>query len=164
VFASPDPRSLATQWVRAHARQGSAIAFEQLPNGLINLPYFVTAADFRPCIAQFRSGSLQGQAGYVMTDGYSLEEHPRIDATLVQDYRYTLDHDDAYSLVYRAHYIPSFLGISFPIDGAPHDWRYMDHDIKIYRHEVVGSAVSPDFCYSDLASAIRALYVPALAG
>jgi hypothetical protein len=164
LFASADPRTVATQWVHTHAPPGSAIAFEQLPNGLINLPYFVTSDGFRPCIARFRAGSLRGPALFVMTDSYGLEEHPRIDASLVQDYQYALDHDPAYLPVLRIHYVPTFLGIAFPIDGAPHDWRYMDHDIKIYRHLLVEPGASRNFCYPDLASAISALYVSSASG
>jgi hypothetical protein len=56
------------------------------------------------------------------------------------------------------HYTPSFLGMTFPLDGSPHDWRYVDRDITVYKH--MDPVTSPTAkCFPDLDSAISALYV-----
>jgi Dolichyl-phosphate-mannose-protein mannosyltransferase len=160
TFASPDPRWQTTQWLRLHAALGSHVAFEQLPNGLLNLPYFISPTGFPPCIARFRTGSLAGQATYVMTDGYGKEEHPRISSLQVKEYQHALQHDRDYKLVHRVSSVPTFLGLAFPIAGAPHDWRYPDHEIKVYLHRSVPRQQTPDFCFPSLPAAIWALYTP----
>ena len=54
---------------------------------------------------------------------------------------------------------PSFLGLSFPIGGSPHDWRYPAHEVTIYRR-VAGRVVPSPYCFTDLHRAAKALYIP----
>lgn len=161
LFTSPDPRLLATSWLSDNAPKGSRVAFEELPNGLLNLPYFVSAAGYRPCFSQFDPGRLSGPMQYVMLDSYSLEEHPDVTNQDVLRFRQALMQRAGYALVKRVHYVPTFLGFRFPIDGSPHDWRYPTHEIAIYRRSSA-SAPSPALrsaCYPDLHAALAALYV-----
>jgi len=163
LFSSLDPRSVAAGWLTQHASRSSAIAFEELPNGLLNLPYFVAdkpAANepYPQCYARFNTGTLAGPEQYVLTDDYALEEHPGFSPRTVAKFRNSLTNSSNYRLVKTIHEVPTFLGVQFPIDGSPHDWRYPDHVIRIYRH--ASSAGHASYCYPTLAAAVTALYVP----
>jgi len=163
LFSSLDPRSVAAGWLTQHAPRGSAIAFEERPNGLVNLPYFLvdepTAGEPYPqCYTHFNSGTLAGPEEYVLTDDYALEEHPGVSPRAVAQFRTSLTNSTNYRLVKTIHEVPTFLGVQFPIDGSPHDWRYADHVIRIYRHASPANHAS--YCYPTLAAAVTALSVP----
>ena len=158
LFASTDTRVAETNWLKHHVRPHSQIAFEMLPNGLFNLPYFVSAAGYRPCVANFKTVDLAGPMRYVVTDEYSLEDHHLISTSRVMRFSSALTADPRYKLVHRVHYVPTFLGLTFPIDGSPHDWRYPAHVIETYENEAPEPA--PTACFATLAAAQRALYVP----
>jgi len=163
LFSSLDPRSVAAGWLTQHAPRGSAIAFEERPNGLVNLPYFLvdepTAGEPYPqCYTHFNSGTLAGPEEYVLTDDYALEEHPGVSPRTVAQFRTSLTNSTNYRLVKTIHEVPTFLGVQFPIDGSPHDWRYADHVIRIYRHASPANHAS--YCYPTLAAAVTALSVP----
>src|SRR5947209_615775 len=132
LFASPDPRYVASQWLTSHAPAHAYVAYEQLPNGLINMPYFGTQHGFPPCFTQFDPKDLDGAQHYLVTDDYDLEEHPRFSDSIVSRFRRTLTTTSTYTEVKNVHYVPSFLGLKFSIDGSPHDWRYPAHDVTIY--------------------------------
>jgi hypothetical protein len=157
LFASSDPRSVATGWLEDHAPQGTPVAFEELPDGVVNLPYYVSAAGYQPCFLQFHARQLDGSAEYVLLDSYSLEEHPRVSEQAVRHFQAALASDPRYTVVERVHYTPTFLGFRFPIDGSPHDWRYLAHDITVYRR-TAGGASDPPNCYPNISSAVAALY------
>jgi len=163
LFSSLDPRSVAAGWLTQHAPRSSAIAFEELPNGLLNLPYFIVdepSVDepYPQCFARFNTGTLAGPEEYVLTDDYALEEHPGFSPRTVAQFRDSLTNSSNYRLVKTIHDVPTFLGVRFPIDGSPHDWRYPDHVIRIYRHASPANHAS--YCYPTLAAAVTALYVP----
>ena len=93
----------------------------------------------------------------LVIDDYDLEEHPRFPDIAVARFRNALWTAPGYREVARVHYTPSILGIPFPIDGSPHDWRYPAHDLTIF-------AVAPQVrvstvnCFPTLDAARRALY------
>jgi hypothetical protein len=158
LFTLTDSRTLATQWLERQAPRATPIAFDQLPNGLVNLPYFVTDAGYRPCFTEFEPSELEGGARYLMTDNYDLEEHPRILQAQVNAYWRGLENRADVTLVHTVHNVPEVLGWSFPIDGSPHDWRYPAHVIAIYR---VVSRTTPrgkPWCFANLDAARNALY------
>jgi Dolichyl-phosphate-mannose-protein mannosyltransferase len=159
LFTQAEPRWVAEQWLVRHASPSSLIGVEQLPNGLINVPYFVVGGGFRLCIAQFDRNRLSGPMSYFVTDGYALEEHPRLSTYSVVRFGTALRKNPSYRLVKRIQYLPSFLFLSFPLDGAPHDWRYPDREISIYRHLSPRSSPRP-YCYPSISAAIAALYRP----
>jgi hypothetical protein len=163
LFTHADSRLVAARWLQGHAPEGSRVSFEELPNGLINAPYFFTQAGFRPCFTQFRAGRLAGAQQYLVLDNYDLEEHPRVRTTQVQNFRAALLRDPAYRLVYRVAPVPAFLGLKFPIAASPHDWRYPAHVISIYRHGKPGG-VARGACFSSMARATAALYPPLASG
>jgi 4-amino-4-deoxy-L-arabinose transferase-like glycosyltransferase len=158
LFALPDARYAATQWIDHHAATGSRIAFETLPNGLTNLAYFVSSAGYRPCFSQFHAGRIGDDVSLVATDDYQLEEHPRATADQVLAFRRALRQSNAFQKVAQVRYVPTFLGMSFPIDSSPHDWRYPSHEITLYR-PLKPLGRSPSLCFPTLRSAIAALYV-----
>lgn len=157
LFSSPDPRSVATVWLVGHAQPGTRIGFEELPDGVTNLPYFVTAAGYRPCFSEFQPRQLGGPARYLLLDSYVLEEHPQFPAQEVRRFRTALENDSSFEVVERVHYTPTFLGIRFPIDASPHDWRYLTHDITVYQR-TKPAPIEPAQCYPNLPSALAALY------
>jgi hypothetical protein len=158
LFTKPDPRLVATQWLVHHASPGSRVQFEELPNGLINLPYFVARAGFKPCFSEFQIDQLEGPMRYVLTDTYALEEHPIFSQQQVSRYSSALQRDPRYRVAITVHYTPSFLGLKFPIDGSPHDWRYTDRDITVYKHKSPQDSPGAE-CFPNLRSATAALYV-----
>ncbi len=158
LFTSTEPRAVATDWLRAHVAAGTQIAFQSLPDGVINLPYFVSAAGYRPCFSLYRPARLAGPMQYLLVDSYGLEEHSLFSDNQVSRYFRSLKENRSYRVVAVIHYVPTFLGFRFPLDGSPHDWRYAAHNITIYRHlEAPGGSAS--YCFRDISHAIAALYV-----
>jgi len=160
LFAKPDPRYVATSWLAQRAPVNTAVAYEQLPNGLINLPYFGPPHTFEPCFTQFDPRRLQGPETYLLTDSYDLEEHPRFSDRQVAQFRSALASDRAITLALSVHYTPSILGWQFPIDASPHDWRYPTHDVAVYKVTSQGHSpnLKPPVCFSTLGAAHNALY------
>lgn len=164
LFTRPDPRQVATAWLQKHAPRSAQVGFEELPNGLLNLPYFVTLHGYQPCFSQFKTTELRSPARYILTDEYDLEEHPLVSNQQVRAFRRALSSDRQYRIVLNVHYVPQFLGWTFPIDASPHDWRYVDRNVTIYAH-VARDASSGGQCYPTLQAATTALYVhPSLSG
>ena len=159
LFAATDPRQAATIWLQKHAARHAAVGFEEIPNGLLNLPYFVTDAGFRPCFSTFQTGQLRGPARYFVLDDYALEEHPAVDMSAVEHFRESLQRNAQYRRVFHIQPVPSLFGIDFPIAGSPHDWRYPSHTITVFWHTRPG-VPSLGQCYPNLSVAQKALYVP----
>ncbi|HEX6506604.1 MAG TPA: glycosyltransferase family 39 protein [Chloroflexota bacterium] len=157
LFTSPDPRISAMQWLSKQDPTPTRVAFEELPNGLINLPYYASLAGAAPCFAQFTSAKLPGLAPYIMVDNYDLEEHPRIPDSRVTAFRHALTTSGKYQVALTVHAIPSFLGIKFSIDGSPHDWRYPSHEIVVYE-ERNPKLHNTGACFASVQSAAQALY------
>ena len=159
MFAAPEPRLVATTWLARHAPLGSQVEFEELPDGLVNLPVFVTAAGYRPCFAQFSTKRLGGSPAYVIVDNYALEDHEAVSGSVARQFQRVLARRPDYRVAQRVAYIPTFLGVTFPIGGSPHDWRYPDHEITVYSR--VPSPTTPaDYCYQNLQLAVASLYSP----
>jgi hypothetical protein len=158
LFTATDPRLSAAHWLWQHAPAGSNIAFDQLPNGLINLPYYVITPRYRPCFSEFQMANLHSPARYIATDNYDLEEHPRITQAAVNLFHRTLQDNPSYRLVWQAHHVPTLLGMTFSIDGSPHDWRYPSHVISVYEKRPAQSQSSSKSCFPTLAAAHDALY------
>ncbi|HLJ69037.1 MAG TPA: hypothetical protein VKX16_16920, partial [Chloroflexota bacterium] len=57
-----------------------------------------------------------------------------------------------YRLLARVHYTPTFLGLRFPIDASPHDWRYPSHEILVYQRATAVSAPTAAVCYPSVAA------------
>lgn len=161
VLAAPDPRTVAADWLAGHTSAGDRIAFEELPNGLVNTPYYVLSGDLRPCITQFKTARLDS-ADYLLLDSFDLEEHPRVQSETVERFRQGVSADANLTLVKHIDRTPTFLGLRFPIDGSPHDWRYPAHTIDIYHSSARPTHIL--YCFRDLAAATRALYVPTAVG
>jgi hypothetical protein len=159
LFTRTDSRVAATQWVRQHASAGSYVELEELPDGLVNLPYYVTSAGFRPCFSQFRVAGLHSPAAYVLLDSYAVEEHPRTATSRVRQFEQALAADRAFRRVAVFRSTPSLLGWRFPIDASPHDWRYASHVITVYRNLAPTGYASS--CFPNLQAAAHALYRPA---
>lgn len=159
MFSSPEPRWVASQWLTRHTPPSSLVGFEELPDGVTNLAYFITTDGFSPCIAQFQTAGLRAPAKFEAIDDYELEEHPRIPQTTVDTFQRALSSSHMYRVVHRVHYVPTFLGMRFPIDDSPHDWRYPSHTITVYAHAAT-SDPAPSYCFSSLVAAQRALYRP----
>lgn len=157
LFSVTDARYEAAQWVASHAPAGTFVAYEQLPNGLINMPYFGQYRRFRPCFTQFNPGKLSGAQRYLITDNYDLEEHPRFSELSVHAFRQALASSTRYHSIQRIDHVPSILGFQFPIAGSPHDWRYPSHVITVYAHHSPALKQSSN-CFPSLAQAIDALY------
>jgi hypothetical protein len=159
LFSSADSRSVATSWITKHVPRNAKIEFEQLPNGLVNLPYFVSAGGYHPCFAQFRVSALSGPVNFVAVDNYSLEDHARVDQRIVQRFRRAISDDSDYTAAFQVKQEPRILGLAFSIAGSPHDWRYPSHEITIYRH--LSQSAGPDpHCYPSVSTAVAALYPP----
>lgn len=163
LFTSPDPRVVATAWLEQHVPTGTEVAFEELPDGLLNLPYFVTAAGYQPCIAQFKISQLQSVAPYIAVDNYDLEEHPRVPQSAVQTFRHALSDSNRFQVVERIDDVPTFLGLRFPIEATPNDWRYAAHTITVYRRVATASSTSSQ-CFPSLEAASSALHRASTAG
>lgn len=162
LFSPTDSRLSAVQWLQRRGPAGTDVVFDQLPNGLINLPYYFAAAGYRPCFSLFRPAALSNQARYVATDNYDLEEHPRITQAAVNSFHHVLQNSGSYRLLLRVHHVPTFLGMTFSIDGSPHDWRYPSHVITVYAKVPTTAGTSSGSCFPTLAAAHDALYpVPA---
>lgn len=161
LFASPDPRAVATNLIRSHTHRWAPVGYEELPDGVIDLPYFL-AGSVQPCFTQFRLSRLAGLE-YVILDSYTVEGQPAAMKRQIARFERSLAHNRNFVLARRIHYVPTFLGLRFPIDASPHDWRYPTHIITVYRR--VRGPVSPGrYCYSDLSAAHNALYVAPTSG
>jgi hypothetical protein len=158
LFAPSDPRLDAAQWLKRHAPVGSDIVFDQLPNGLINLPYYISTPQYHPCFSEFQTAGLHNPARYIVTDNYDLEEHPRITQATVDMFHRTLQDNPSYHLVWQVHHVPTFLGVTFSIDGTPHDWRYPSHVVSVYEKHPAASHSDSKSCFPTLAAAHDALY------
>jgi hypothetical protein len=168
LFTAPDTRHQAAVWLAAHPpRQAGTprlrVAYEQLPNGLINLPYYGQQHDFMPCFTQFAPAALAGRQSYLMIDSYDLEEHPRFTDAQVTSFRSALRtavRAGAYRKVAEFVREPTALGVAFSLAGSPHDWRYPDHDITIFRNMTGAASMShvQSVCYPSLQAAHDALY------
>ncbi|HZU14170.1 MAG TPA: glycosyltransferase family 39 protein [Chloroflexota bacterium] len=156
LFTHPDTRVEAVSWLQHHAARGSYISFGELPDGLLNLAYYAGDAGYRPCISDFLAQRLRGQADYAAVDSYEWEEHPRIPNARVDAFLSRLPRAPGYRKVAEFETRPAVLGIQFPINNAPHDWRYMDHVIDLYRHLTPGRTGSE--CFSSVEAAVRVLY------
>jgi dolichyl-phosphate-mannose-protein mannosyltransferase len=159
LFSAPDARQVAAAWLKTHATPHAPVGFEEIPDGLLNLPYFVTDAGFLPCFSTFQAAHLQGPARYYVVDDYALEEHPDVASVAVDRFRSSLEHSTQYRRVFHVEYVPSWLGVAFPITGSPHDWRYPAHSITVYQHLRKGIPGLGQ-CYPSLGAAQEALYVP----
>ncbi len=157
LFASPDPRAVASSWVAARATPTTRVAYEEIPDGLLNLPYFLSNS-VQPCIAQFRISRVAG-VNFIMLDSYTPEEQQASALPAVARFRQSLASDPRYQMVEQVHYVPTFLGIKFPIDGSPHDWRYPSHVVTVYRNLAPAhpNTASMSDCFPTLADAARAL-------
>jgi hypothetical protein len=158
LFSSTDPRLSAAQWLERRGPVGTDVEFDQLPNGLINLPYFFSVAGYRPCFSLFRPAALSNPAPYIVTDNYDLEEHPRITQATVNSFHHVMQHDARYRLLLQVHHVPTFLGVTFSIDGSPHDWRYPSHVIAVYQKAPATSPPVVQSCFPTLVAAHDALY------
>jgi hypothetical protein len=149
LFASPDPRSVATTWVNGHAPAGATVAFEELPDGLLTMPYFL-APDLRACFLQQQRARL-GEADYVVLDSYTREELQASGNSENQRLAAALAQSAAFRRVDVIDNQPTFLGVQFPIGASPHDWRYPSHEVTIYRR-VAGAATGGKYCFEAHAS------------
>jgi hypothetical protein len=163
LFTATDSRLSTAQWLTRHAPTGSDIVFDQLPNGLVNLPYYISTPQYHPCFSEFQTAGLHNPARYVVTDNYDLEEHPRITQAAVILFHRTLQSNPSYRLVWQVHHVPTFLGMTFSIDGSPHDWRYPSHVISVYEKRPAESQSDSKSCFPTLAAAHDALYPPTTA-
>jgi len=163
LFSRPESRLVVTDWVQHNVATRSLLAYEQLPNGLINLPYFTSSLGYPPCFTQFRANWIAGSVRYVLTDGYDVEEHPRFSASSVQRFRASLANPQRFRVAERVHYEPAFLGLTFSIDASPHDWRYPDRDITVFRR-LGPTPPRVAHCYRSVSAAVAALYPHAANG
>lgn len=154
LFATADARVEAAAWLERHVPPQTPIEFEVIPNGLTNLPYFVSHG-YGPCFSQFKPGSLTRTTTYVAIDTYTFEDHPNIANDRVARFRLSLAQSADYRPVARVHLVPTFLGQSFPIDQSPNDWRYASHDITVYRR--MQGAGSSNACFTSVRSAVASL-------
>jgi hypothetical protein len=159
LFTQTDARTQAAQWIRLHAPAGSKIGFQEIPDGLLNLPYFVVRNRYQPCFSRFSLARLKGPAKYVVVDSYEKEAHPDVGTAQVEDFLTSLTHVPGYRRVLRIRHVPSLGPLTFSIADSPHDWRYPAHTITIYAHLVHGSAMR-NYCFPTLRKALKVLYVP----
>jgi hypothetical protein len=157
LFSSPDPRLVASSWIAAHSSGTTYVGYEELPDGLINLAWYLPGRA-RPCITQFHPARLRG-VDFVVLDGYTREEVPSSDFPAMARFQSVLRTNSAFQLAEYVHYVPTFFGLRFPIDGAPHDWRYTEHVITVYQHEPGYQQVTR-YCFNSIGQAAAALYVP----
>ena len=158
LFSAQDPRQVTTSWIQRHAARHSQIGFEEIPDGLVNLPYFVVDAGYRPCFSGFHVYNLRSPVTYFAVDDYALEQHPvDVGTSGVRAFRSALARDPAYRRVFRVDPVPSFAGLTFPIGHSPHDWRYPAHTITVYGH-VGGERNGSGGCYPSLRQALIALH------
>jgi hypothetical protein len=157
LFTTPESRATAVAWVNAHARPGQTVAFEEIPDGLLTMPYFLRG-DLLACFLQERPGRLSS-ADYVLLDSYAREELSESANSRNQQLAARLLGSPKFREVEVLDDQPTFLGMRFPIGGSPHDWRYPAHRITIYRR-IAGDATSSAYCFTSLQRAAKALYIP----
>lgn len=159
LFAQTDARAEAAGWIAEHAQPGSRIGFQEIPDGLLNLPYFVVRNRYQPCFSQFAVDRLAGPAQYVLVDTYEREAHPEVSSSQVDTFLTALQTTPGYRQDAVIRHVPSIGPFTFPITGSPHDWRYPAHAITIYQHLSTGTSGVND-CFPTLQSALQVLYVP----
>lgn len=159
LFSQQDARAQAAHWIAAHVRPGTRIAFQEIPDGLLNLPYFVAGHHYEPCFSRFVTARLAGPAQFVLSDSYEKEAHPDVTSRQVDGFLASLPRQPGYREVMQVGRVPTLGPLTFPIASSPHDWRYPAHTITIYAHVTRGKAVS-DYCFPTLQRALQALYVP----
>jgi hypothetical protein len=156
IFSATDSRSQAIAWVNAHARSGQTVAFEELPDGILTMPYFLRSG-VRACFLQERASRF-ASADYVLLDSFTREELT-VRATARNDRMIAvLAASPSFRQVAVIDNEPTALGLGFSIAASPHDWRYPAHRVVIYRR-VSGSAISSPFCFRSLRMAAQVLYV-----
>jgi hypothetical protein len=157
LFSSPEPRLVVERWAAVHLSPNADIGFEELPDGVLNLPYFLAGAGFRPCFSQPSRMALVGTP-YIALDDYTLDEELPGSAADLLKFRAVVSHGSTYRLAYEVHYTPSFLGMSFPIDSSPHDWRYASHHVMLYKLSANQQPDQSD-CFRTIGAAVKKLYV-----
>ena len=85
------------------------MAVAEQPNGLVNLPYFATAAGLKSCNVSFQEARTR-RARYVLSDSYVAEEHPRVPSAEVSKYWHQSTSDPRFRVVLDVTYVPTFLG------------------------------------------------------
>lgn len=159
LFSQTDARAQAAQWVRNHVPAGTRIAFQEIPDGLLNLPYFVVRQRYEPCFSRFSVRRLAGPASYLLVDSYEEEAHPDTATSQVDYFLASLRRRASYREIVHIVHVPRLGPFSFPIGNSPHDWRYPAHSITIYAHTAPGTNVG-DYCFDTLPEALKVLYVP----
>lgn len=159
LFSQTDTRTQAARWIRANAPAGSRIGFQEIPNGLLNLPYFVVRQRYEPCFSRFSVKRLNGPARYLAVDNYELEAHPDVATSQVEYFLSSLQRRPGYRLAARISHTPKLGPVTFSLAHSPHDWRYVAHTISIYAHVAPGTNVG-DYCFPTLPEAVKVLYVP----
>jgi hypothetical protein len=159
LFGQTDSRAEAAAWIESHASPGTAIGFQEIPDGLLNLPYFVAPAGYQPCFSRFSVSRLEGPARYLLTDSYEREAHVLVSSAQVDQFLSTLSRLPGYRMVDRINHVPSLGPLTFPIGASPHDWRYAAHTITIYAH-IAPSVNIGNYCFPTLQQAVQVLYVP----
>jgi hypothetical protein len=161
LFSTRDARSAAVAWVNARAAPGQGVAFEELPDGILTMPYFLRG-NLRACFLQQQITRLNG-AHYVLLDSYAREELSSHANAENEQLRASLAASPDFRKVAMIDDQPTFLGLRFPIGGSPHDWRYPSHQITIYER-IAGAAVPSPYCFSSTSASLqragRALYIP----
>jgi hypothetical protein len=159
LFSQTDSRAQAAQWVHSHVQPRTRIAFQEIPDGLLNLPYFVVRQRYEPCFSRFSVRRLDGPARYLLVDSYEMEAHPDATTGQVHSFLASLQRRAAYRQIDRIAHVPRLGPFSFSISSSPHDWRYPAHAITIYAHTTHGTNVG-DYCFDTLPEALKVLYVP----
>ncbi len=159
LFAQTDARAQAASWISAHAQPGSHIGFQEIPDGLLNLPYFVIGRRYEPCFSRFVSARLVGPAQYVLVDAYEKEAHPDVATGQVDTFLTSLSREPGYRQVAQIRHVPALGPLTFPITASPHDWRYPAHSITIYAHVAPGRNIA-GYCFPTMQRALQVLYVP----
>ena len=135
LFASTDPRAVAAQVIESGAPGGTQVAFDSLPDGLVNLPEFFDRSGLRLCYPSYNLNTLLG-APYIVFDQFTLDEQTATSRDALTRFRNQVGNGRTYRLVARIDHVPSFLGLDFPIEASPHDWRYPSHVISIFQRRV----------------------------
>jgi hypothetical protein len=130
--------------VESVSPQGAQIGFEAPVDGLLNLPSFFTAPAYAACYPARRLRDILGSK-FIMLDNFAVDEFPAASKPDLQRFESNLAHDSGYRLVRTVDYVPTFLGVSFPIAGSPHDWRYPSHAVTIYQR-VASVSDPPSAC------------------
>ncbi|GAC1407391.1 MAG: hypothetical protein NVSMB52_20640 [Chloroflexota bacterium] len=159
LFAGPQARAVAAEWIDRRTPTHSDLEFEILPTGLTNLPYFVTPRSHRQCFSRFAEHTSIRTGAFLALDEYSLEDHPHISQVKADKFVASLRARGQGQLVFHVSLRPSFLGLAVPLEGTPHDWRYPSHEITIYKMHAPLASTKPQVCFKDIPAALKALYI-----